>query len=366
MNINQKGLLEKKNYLMAELEKMMETCEVENRSMSNTEFELYEAKEKEVRAISKTILEFEKRSKENSTVEIIGGNKNMDNLEVRQALLDTLEGRALTYGGNSGLVPEYLHGEVVKSLPEVAPLFSRCDILTPVHGTVRVAVEGNIGEASFVGENEELAVAELAHNFVEMTQKRAGSAMEITQHLINDAGIDIINYVQDVLFRRLGYAIDRAMITGDGVKGLEGLKNAPASCKVALSGTGLVIEDLMNMAVNMKTVYAKNAVFVMNRSTFAKLALMKDGNGHFYIVRENEVDGEICYKLFGHEILVNDAADKIYLVNFRSAYKCMVKKSIDLVEVQDRANALKGLKTFVMSSYIDAKIVQPEAIRYLA
>lgn len=363
---NIKGLIEKKNALISEMEQMIDNCETEQRSMDTIELDLYESKEKEVQALKKTILELEKRSKENATVVEVNAMKDIQNIEVRNAMMNVLEGRALTYNGNGSLVPTYLHGEIVKALPEVAPLFSKCDILTPVNGTVRIAVEGNIGEASFVGEAEEITVADLTHNFVELTQHRSGSAMEISQQLINDSGIDVVKYVQDVLFRRLGHALDRAMITGDGIKGFQGLMKAPVSCKVAAKTADVVtIDDLMYMIVSMKETYAKGAVWVMNRDNFAKLAMMKDGAGHFYIVREKEVDETLSYKLFGHEILVNDAADKVYLVNFTHAYKGMVKRGADLVEVQDKTNALKGVKTFVLDAYVDAKIVQPEAIRYL-
>lgn len=366
-NTNVKGLIEKKNSLITEMEKMIDSCDTEQRSMNSIELECYEAKEKEVQAIRKTIIELEKRAKENSTVTIFNAGVEVADTEIRKAMLDVLEGRALTYNGNGSLVPEHLHNQVVKALPEVAPLFAKCDILTPVSGTVRIAVEGNIGEASFVGEDEEVAVADLTHNFVELTQHRAGSAMEISQQLINDSGIDIVKYIQDVLFRRLGHALDRAMIIGDGVKGVQGLMNAPISCKVsAQSPDNISIDDLMYMIVSMKEVYAKGAVWVMNRNDFAKFAMMKDGAGHFFIVREKEVDETLSYKLFGHEILVNDAADKIYLVSFANAYKGMVKKGANLVEIQDRTNALKGIKSFVMDIFVDAKIVQPEAIKYLA
>lgn len=171
---NVKGLIEKKNTLIAEMEQMIDNCETEQRSMNSIEFECYEAKEKEVKALKKTKSELEKRSMENATVVEVKAVPDIAGIEIREAMLDVLEGRALTYNGNGSLVPEYLHGEVVKTLPEVAPLYAKCDILPPVNGTIRVAVEGNIGE------DEEIAVADLTHNFVELTQHRAGSAMEIS------------------------------------------------------------------------------------------------------------------------------------------------------------------------------------------
>ena len=95
---------------------------------------------------------------------------------------------------------------------------------------------------------------------------------------------------------------------------------------------------------------------------------MKDGNNHFYITREQEVDGRIAYKLFGLTIEINDAVKDtdIFLVNLAHAYKGMIKKEVGLKLIDsDGTNALAGTVTLVLDTYVDAKIVQPEAIRVL-
>jgi len=63
-------------------------------------------------------------------------------------MINILEGMVITYNGNRSLIL-YLHDRIVKALPKVASLFAKCDILTPINGTVIISVEGNIGEASF-------------------------------------------------------------------------------------------------------------------------------------------------------------------------------------------------------------------------
>lgn len=377
-----KTLIEKKNALITQAEKMLNDCTTEVRGLNQEELTKYNELKSQIENVDATIKAFEERSKEDAVVEVVEnqikdkeerGNtmeKNKE-LEVRgiEQYLRKQEGeevRTMTYSTNGGLVPEYLHGEVVKALPEVAPLFAKTPKLTPVSGTVRVARESDLGAAGFVGEDEEIAVNDVTMEFVELTQKRAGSAIEVSNKLINDAGINIVNYSTSLLFRRLGFALDRAMITGDGTKSIQGLKQAPVGCVVAPAGVGLAIEDLMNMAAQMSTVYQTGAVWVMNRANFNKLAVMKDGNGHFYVARE-AVNDKIAYKLFGLEILINDVAgNDIFLVNFAHAYAAMLKKNVELKTVDgDRQSALKGTVTLVLDTYIDAKIVQPEAIKVL-
>ncbi|HAU85078.1 MAG TPA: phage major capsid protein [Lachnospiraceae bacterium] len=377
-----KKLIEKKNSLIAQAEELLAACETEVRGLTDEENEKYIALKAEIEDLNNEIKATEERAKEGAVVEVVENNdlkgeeRSMEmnkELEVRgveQYLrkTDGEEVRAMTYGANGHLVPEYLHGELVKTLPEVAPLFAEVPKLTPVAGTLRVAREKQLGEAGFVGEDEELTLADVKTDFVELTQKRAGAAIELSQKLINDAGIDVVAYSQELLFRRLGYALDRAMVTGDGTKSIEGLVNAPETCKVELGVPGtLTIDDMMKMAANMKTVYQTGAKWVMDRAAFEKLAAMKDGNGHFYVVRAQEVDGTIAYKLFGLTILINDAAKgKIFLANFAHAFKGMVKKEVGLKTIDgDRHNALKGTVTLVLDAYVDVKIVQPEAIRFV-
>lgn len=374
-----KALREKKNALIAQAEAMLNACETEVRGLNEEELVKYNELRSEIENLDATIKTAEQRAKEDAVIEVVENkieergiemekNKELELRGIEQYLRkqEGEEVRAMTYSTNGGLVPEYLHGEVVKTLPEVAPLFSKTPKLTPVSGTVRVAREADLGAAGFVGEDEELSLADVKMEFVELTQKRAGSAIEVSQKLINDAGINIVDYSTQLLFRRLGYALDRAMINGDGTKSIQGLKQAPVSCEVDPMGSGLAIEDLMNVAAQMSTVYQSGAVWVMNRANFNKLAVLKDGNGHFYVARE-AINDRISYKLFGLEILINDAADnKIFLVNFAHAYAAMLKKNVELKTVDgDRQSALKGTVTLVLDAYVDAKIVQPEAIKVL-
>lgn len=356
--MNKKALMERKTEILEQMEAILNVCEMETREFLQQEDSEYSELETELRSVIDQLNTNEKR----------GEMKHMkNNLEIRQAVKEVIEGRSMTHSANGSLVPEYLHGEVVKVLPEVAPLFAKVDLLTPVNGTVRVARESDLGLASFVGENEELSLTDVKMEFVELTQKRAGSAIEVSEKLINDSGIDIVKYSQDLLFRRLGFALDRAMIAGDGNKTIEGLKQAPATCKMTTKQAGsLAIEDLMNVMVNMNPAYSNGAVWIMTRANFAKLAMLKDGNGHFYVTREY-IQNSISYRLFGAEILINDACGEkeIYLVNLMQAYKGMIKKSVELKDVMDKGNALKGVRTLVLDTYVDAKIVQPEAIKVL-
>ena len=371
-----KELLEKRNACIDEQNAILDSVEQEVRSLTDAEEVRFNELEAEVEKLDNTIQKLEERKKDSvketeEKVEERGieMNKELEMRGIAQYLRKETgeELRKMTYSANGHLVPEYLHGELVEKMEEVAPLFADVPKLTPVSGTLRIAREKDLGKAGFVGESESISPADFTTDTVELKQNRAGSAIVLSQKLINDAGVDVVSYSNELLFRRLGYALDRCMITGNGTDNIQGLTQAPSECEVELATPSvLTIDDLMKVASDMKAVYQTGAKWVMNRENYQKIAAMKDGNGHFYIVREQEVDGTIAYKLFGLTIVINDAAENIYLVNFAHAYKGMIKKEVGLKLIDaDQTNALAGTVTLVLDTYVDAKIVQPEAIRVL-
>ena len=373
-----KELIEKRNALIDEQNALLDAVETEVRALTNDEEVRFNEIDNEIAELDKTIDKLEARNKNESEKESDEshdeerGNEMNKEKEIR-GITQYLrresgdEVRSMTYSANGHLVPEYLHGEFVEKMEEVAPLFADVPKLTPVSGTLRVAKEKDLGTAAFVGESAGISPGDFTTETVELKKNRAGSAIVLSQKLINDAGVDVVSYSNDLLFRRLGYALDRAMITGTGSDNIEGLVKAPEECEVKTAASGVIaIDDLMNVASSMKAVYQTGAKWVMNRKNYQVLAAMKDGNGHFYITREQEVDGRIAYKLFGLTIEINDAAEDIYLVNFAHAYKGMIKKEVGLKLIDaDQTNALAGTVTLVLDTYVDAKIVQPEAIRVL-
>lgn len=183
-----KALLEKKNSLMAQAEEMLANCETEVRGLNAEENEKYENLVKEIEQINEEIRATEEEVKKDAVVVEIekeeekGEERNMEltkELEVRgvEQYLKRQEGeelRAMSLSANGQLVPTYLHQDIVQALPEVAPLFSMIPKITPVAGTVRIAVEDNLGEASFVGESASLSAVDATFKYVELKQVRAG------------------------------------------------------------------------------------------------------------------------------------------------------------------------------------------------
>ena len=384
-----KALIEKREALKAELKEMTELAVEEVRGLTQEEDEKYSSIEEEIRGLDKTISLAEEQDKKDvvkeETIKDVQEEKRADEergidmnkeQEVRglDAFIrkeDNQELRGMTTTSQGGVIPTHLHTEIVEKLEEVAPLFSMIPKLTPVSGNLEILREKNIGTAGFVGESADLAEQDFTFDKVKLEQRRCGSVIQLTQKLINDSGIDIVGYSKENLFRRLGYALDRTMVNGQvASEQFEGLVTAKdkEECKVETgSSEAITIDDYMNTLNAMHPAYQGDAVWVMDREEFNKVALLKDAIGNYYLTRD-VVNGKPQYRLFGCQIHINDAVQDVhaYLVNFKEAYAGMIKKDTELKHINaDTKNALRGSATLVLDMYADARIKNENAIKVL-
>ncbi len=362
-----KALKEQHNSLLDKIDKLYEKGISETRGLTNEEDnEILSLKEEAAKL--KAEIENEERSIKDAEILNNKGEKNMNlELETRGIEdfirgIDSEEVRGMTTADGKGIVPANLDKQIIKNLDEVAPLFAKVKKFTPVAGTLSIPVEESIGECAWVGEDAGTTDSKFKLKTVDLTQRRAGSEIVLSQYLINDSGIDITSYSKEILFRRLGYAIDRAMITGTvASKSVEGLNNTPSDREYP---GDFEIDTFIGAMTHMKAEYQNGAEWIMNRKTFEELNKLKNAIGELYVVRD-VVNGKVIYKLFGAEIRISDAVGEndVFLANIPQAYRGMIKKGALLTKIDsDTQNRRSGTVTLVLDTYVDARIVQPEAL----
>lgn len=326
-------------------------------------------------------LEAENRSEEVVEVEVRAEDKeNVEAAELRgveqfmKGDTQSAEVRQLTTGNQSIVVPTTLSNQIIEKLVEEAAIFGRARSFQTVSGTLEVLREQSIGDASFVGENEALNPEDFGFDKVVLEQRRAGTAIELTEQLINDSGINIINYATGVMTRRLARKMDEAALVGNkDAKSFEGILTSAEAERVAAHADGAINEDLLlDLTLAMHPDYLDGAVFVMNRPTFNQVAKLKDADGRYLLVKD-VVDGKPAYKVFGHQIIIQDKMPKaavagdisVAFVNFAEAAASMTKKGANMKRVTDSASALKGTQMLILDIYADFKIVNENAIKFL-
>lgn len=379
-----KALVEKRNGLLDELDTMASTLETEVRGMTDEEETRSAELQKEIAGLDKAIkLAEQRKGVEEKPEEVREVEQNLE-FEIRavEQFLQRADGeevRAVTAGAAPGqlTVPTNLSNLIVEKLFEVAALFSRTRYFTPVNGTLEILREKTIGTAGFVGE---MNTADMTSDFtmdkVTLRQKRAGTAIELSQHLINDSGIDIVNYAVNLLSRRLGMTLDRNILQGTGDAGgqFEGMLGHADIANVVTAAAGVVgIDDLLDLYNSMNPEYLSGTVFVMHREIFNAIAKLKDAENRHYLIA-NHAEGAAAYKLFGVPVLITDAMPKastaegqvVLFANFGEAYATMIKKGLNMQHISgDTTQALRGSHLLLLDGYFDGKVLNPDAAKFL-
>lgn len=344
-------------------------------------------KEKQLKELRTQLeaLETEQREAEVNSVEVRAEVPEVDAKEtevraVEQFLRkqDAKEVRAITTGSNPGAltIPTHLSNVIVEKLTEYAPLFARTKNFTPVNGFLEILREQTIGTAKFASEmNEADITSGFTMDKVTLDQKRIVTGIELSQHLVNDSGIDVVNYAINIMGRRLGITLDDAILNGVKATQFEGvvLDAEDTIAKIETEASGAIsIDDILNLYNAMNPEYQGSAVFVVARSTFNQISKLKDGNGHYFLVRDVASTG-VTYSLFGVPVIINDnmpplsAGQKaILFANFGEGYATMTKKGFSLQHItSDTTQALRGSQLLVLDAYMDGKILNPDAIKML-
>ena len=371
-----KALKEKKNSLISEMENLVLSAQEETRSLNDVEDARFLEIKEEIEKIDAEIVEarssFAVEDKKNNEIR---GNEMNKELEMRN-VADYIKGnmteevRTMQTSNSGGIIPTTLHDQIIEKLEEVAPLFSKARLFQSENGKIDIVKESEaVSEAAFVGENEDLTAEDFRLEKVTLSNKRAGSAIVLTNALVQDAGIDVAEYSVGVLAKRLGKALDKVVINGDkGAGQPEGLLNAPAKCEVETAVSGVVgIEDFITAYNRMHPSYLAKACWIMNKETFDAISKLKDATGNYYIVRDVVASG-IVHKLLGLPVEITTAMadpDKVaILVNMEAAYATMVAKngsSLKMISA-DTNNSLRGTMTLVLETSCDGAIYNEDAV----
>lgn len=373
--MNLKGLKEKRNVLLTQAEKMVNTIETEKRSLNSDEMKDFESIENEVRDLDVKIKQLENRQFNDDKKETLE-ERNMTEkkqTEVRglEQYLRKVEGeevRALQKTSDGGaLIPTTIEGTIILKMEETSPVFARARKFPSTSGTLKIAKENSKTVAGFVGEGDNVSEGALAFEEVKLTQKRVGAAISLSNQLINDSAVDIVDYSVGLLSRRAGKAVEKSILVGKGTDEFAGITQ-DKEIKEVKASDAVTIETLLDLYNAVHPEFLNGAGYIVSRAFFNQIAKLKDQAGHFYL-QNGVVNGRLTYTLFGAEVVVTDSLDEKTPAVFGSieeAYAVLVKKGFALQHVTaDTTQALRGSQLLVLDGYMDGAVYNPQAVAKL-
>lgn len=265
----------------------------------------------------------------------------------------------------TALIPESVADVVVKKMEETAPVFARAKKFSSTYGNLTIPRESLVMEAGFVGEGQDVIEGAIAFEEVKLTQKRYGAAITLTNQLLNDSAMNMVDYVADLLARRVGKTAEKSILTGNSVDEFRGIIHDVDIANVAV--TEITYDSLMDVYNSVHPDYLVGAVFIVGRQAFNTISKLKDEAGHFYLQR-GVVNGKPVQTLFGAEVIITNslpAETPIVFGNIELGYALMIKENQGIQMIQDTQTAFKGTKMFLYDVYADGAVYNPEALAKL-
>lgn len=383
-DINTMNITELKNTRL-EIIKQGKQLKTEQRKRDLDEFE-----KAEMRDLSERLEEIDAQI-ENSTedeqrhiVEIPEETSNEPSAEQR-AIESVLKGemndevRALATNTSTGayLVPTVVSDHIVKIVHHEGNLFSRTNQYETVSGFLELLRENDTGSAGFVGEmNMKNMITDFELGKVRLDQKRVGTAVELSDKVVNDAGMNVLAYSSELLGRRLSKTIDYHILFGDEKNSLEGIMTSttnPITQITSKSQTTIDFNEFYDVLFSVNAECTNNAVWVMHSETFAHLLNIKNEKSGIPLILSDKITSAPKRELLGLPIVFDDNMEKIgagktpiLLGNFEMGYATLVKKDFHLQHVwKDRISRHKRRHLLILDKYLDGKIMRPEAFAKL-
>ncbi|WP_220388964.1 phage major capsid protein [Bacillus nitratireducens] len=348
--------------------------------------DLDEFEKAELRDLSKQLKEIEAQieisteDEQRHIVEIPEETSNEPSAEQR-AIESVLKGemndevRALATNTSTGayLVPTTVSDHIVKIVHHEGNLFSRTNQYETVSGFLELLREDTLGTAGFIGEWDNININDFSmKNKVRLDQKRVGTAVELSDKVVNDAGINVLAYSSELLGRRLSKTIDYHILFGDEKNSLEGIITSttnPITQIIAKSQTTIDFNEFYDVLFSVNAEYTDNAVWVMHSETFAHLLNIKNEKSGTPLILSDKITSAPKRELLGLPIVFDDNMEKIgpgktpiLLGNFEKGYATLVKKDFHLQHIwKDRISRHKRRHLLILDKYLDGKIMRPEA-----
>lgn len=374
--MNVKEMIEKRNSLFEQADKILDKVKKENRAMAtkeensklqgiqreieglNTSIEAAESKQGEKmedRSMDKKQLEAERRGYEQFLRHKSG--------EERAQYVNTAE-------ENSGVIPVSIADQIIEQVESISNVFQQAQKFNSAAGELRVPRDSSRDQAGFVGENEEIPSLRAKFDYAKLTQRRVGGAITLTKQLINDTSFDIVGFSVNKLARQVGLAVEKASLKGqsenDQFEGILSPKTLELEDleKVSIP-EAVTYDDLINIYNSIQPYFLDGSQWIMSRALFNEIVKLEDGNGHKY-VQGGVVNGRLQQLLLGLPVVVSDQLTKedgIIFGKVSDAYGIMVKDGFELQYVTgDTQQATNGTELLVFDGYMDGTVINPQAI----
>lgn len=328
-------LRQQKAALTEQMRSLLNKAETESRSLTTDEAKNFDELRNQSESLNAEIARYEALADEERSQagKPAGDDKKPGNDELRSYIL-TGETRALSTGvpadGGYTVIPE-LDKQIMRQLTDESVMRQICTVKT-IHSNEFKQLVSAGGAAVNHGEEGQARTETGTPKLEEVSIKLYPiyAYPKTTQEIIDFSDVDILSWLATEIGDTFTDTEETDLVKGDGTKKSKGFLAYPREAKAdkvrafgvleKLDVTAIEADSLIDLKFKLRAKYRKNAVWVMNSNTAAKVQKLKNGNGD-YIWRERLQAGDPD-TLLGLPVyyLENMEDDVIALGDFKRGY----------------------------------------------
>ena len=374
-----KQLIEKRNALIEEMEKMVETCETETRAFNQDENKRYEEITKELNDLDATLKAADELDEKRSYQPIEKPDETKDRAELEERAFESyirgtldLETRAdvnLTKSDNGAVIPSSIANKIIEKVKEMSPLFAMATHYN-VGGTLTIpSYDESTQKITMAYATEFTTIDSTSGKFtsISLTGFLAGARSLVSKSLVNNSQFDLVPFVVRKMAEAAAYWIENQLINGTTSK-IEGLSKVAASVTAA-SATAVTADELIDLQETIPDVYQGGCIWVMSKATRTAIRKLKDGQNNYLL--NKDATSRWGYTLFGKDVYISDnmpdmAAGKraiLYLDPTGLAVKMTETPSVEVLREKYADQHAIGVICWME---LDAKVENAQKIAALA
>lgn len=214
------------------------------------------------------------------------------------------------------LVPEELRSEIWRILPDFTVMRRLARVLPMSTDTLLLNKLTVLPEAYWTSEYQSKTTTSAEFGQISLTPYKLVCLLPVTEELVSDANIDLVNFILEIFAERIGTKEDAAFFTGSGTGQPTGLVGALGTA--VNGGNAGTFDDILDLIYSVpqsargtaRRGTPSSVAFVANFKTIKSLRKLKDSNGQ-PIWKPGHPDNGDPDRLYGYPVYEqNSLADK--------------------------------------------------------
>jgi HK97 family phage major capsid protein len=181
------------------------------------------------------------------------------------------------------LAPPDLQADIIKNVIEMTPIRSLATVRTIGGSSLKMRKKTGNGSATRVGETQRRTnTGDPTYGMLEFQAPELFARIEVSQQMLEDADYDLFAELREDASDQFSLKEGIESISGSGNGQMEGiLTNADIEAIKSGDASKITADGVLALFYGLKTAYARNAVFGMNRLTLGEIRKLKDNNGQY-------------------------------------------------------------------------------------